>query len=298
MKNYRIPFLFQKLIFNKKQNWIFKKVQYNASVICITFLFCMKLRKNNKAFTLIELLVVITILAVISVVAYTNFSGTTDKAKNSKKISDLASIETALQTFNQEKNYYPMPSTYSATNLWGYNWALLAQVNNTVVYTKPNSEIDAVTSWAWWWQVLTLWWVITTNQIWAKWTIDSGVLSKQYLSQDLLDPSVKDVKVQSTSNTLKDFWIWEYVYWVYAKGNTVWTSTSQKGSAYNLAVTISDEWKWFVTKLIWNFDKNTCSNCPDSLIWSWVTANANLKDWDSSTTWSWATEKVPYPIQF
>jgi len=81
----------------------------------------MKLRKNNKAFTLIELLVVITILAVISVVAYTNFSGTTDKAKNSKKISDLASIETALQTFNQEKNYYPMPSTYSATNLWGYN---------------------------------------------------------------------------------------------------------------------------------------------------------------------------------
>lgn len=48
---------------------------------------------NRKGFTLVELLVVITILAIISVVAYTSFGGATDKAKNSTKLQQLASID-------------------------------------------------------------------------------------------------------------------------------------------------------------------------------------------------------------
>ena len=74
--------------------------------------------KKSSAFSLVELLVVITILVIISVVAYTSFGGVTDKAKNSSKISHLTSIESGLQMFYQEKNYYPMPAANSATNVW------------------------------------------------------------------------------------------------------------------------------------------------------------------------------------
>lgn len=92
--------------------------------------------RAKKAFTLIELLVVITILAIISITAYTNFSGSTDKAKNSTKLGHIATIETGLNTFFMEKNYYPMPSQYSTTNLWGYSGAVSASLCNTFSGSK------------------------------------------------------------------------------------------------------------------------------------------------------------------
>ena len=94
------------------------------------------MQTSKSAFTLVELLVVITILAIISVVAYTSFGGATDKAKNSTKLNHIASIESALNLFNQQKNYYPLPSVYDANkNLWGYNSGTVASTGNTVVAT-------------------------------------------------------------------------------------------------------------------------------------------------------------------
>ncbi|EKE29213.1 MAG: hypothetical protein ACD_2C00208G0014 [uncultured bacterium (gcode 4)] len=251
-----------------------------------------------KAFTIVELLVVITILAIISVVAYTNFWWSTDKAKNSKRLSDVASIETWLQAFYQEKNYYPMPSQYSAAtpkNLWGYNNAVNAQLSNTLSWAKSWDQFTSIiiASTLGWWKVNDTAWA----QVWAKWTIDKDVLTKAYLSTELLDPGLKDVKVGDTES-FKDYWIWEYVYWVYAKSNTTWTSASQKWSAYNIAVTMKDDQKWFVTKLIWNFDKSTCATCPSSLVWPGWAALSSLNDWDSSQTWSSTnpTETIPYAI--
>lgn len=44
----------------------------------------------------------------------------------------------------------------------------------------------------------------TAVQIGAKGTIDSDVLSKQYLSQELADPAIKDIKVGGTE-VFKDY---------------------------------------------------------------------------------------------
>ncbi len=255
--------------------------------------------KNKNWFSLIELLVVITILAIISVVAYTNFSWSTDKAKNSKRLSDLSSIETWLQSFFQEKNFYPMPSTYDATkNVWWYNSAQAAQLNSTFYWSKQWTEFDWTTLvWTWWWAVYMSWTTGAANQIWAKWTIDKDVLSKQYLSQELLDPGLKDIKVWN-AKTLKDYWVWEYIYWVYSKQwNTDWSSASQKWSAYNLAITLKDDQKWYLSKVVGNFDKSTCINCPDSLIWS-GTSNKNIVNDEASSTWAAndPNERMPYPI--
>jgi prepilin-type N-terminal cleavage/methylation domain-containing protein len=98
----------------------------------------------HGGFTLVELLVVITILAIISITAYTSFSGATDKAKNSTKIGHIASIETGLSAFFADKNYYPMPSQYSAKNLWGYSGSLSAQIANTFSGSKNGDQILSV----------------------------------------------------------------------------------------------------------------------------------------------------------
>jgi hypothetical protein len=42
------------------------------------------------------------------------------------------------------------------------------------------------------------------SPIGAKGTIDGSVLPKQYLSQELADPAIKDIKVGETE-TLKDY---------------------------------------------------------------------------------------------
>lgn len=232
---------------------------------------------SAAGFTLVELLVVITILAIISITAYTSFSGSTDKAKNSTKLGHIASIETGLSSFFVEKNHYPMPSQYSATNLWGYDNAKNATIANTFSGTKTGDQIISVIA------ASTLGGGkvndTTGAQIGAKGTMDSDVLPKQYLSQELTDPSIKDIKV-GNSEVLKDYGMGEYVYGTYAKNNTDWTGTSKKGSAYNIAVVIADDQKGVVTKVTGNFDKSTCVNCPNTLIGS-GTANNNLKDGES-----------------
>ncbi|EKD66531.1 MAG: hypothetical protein ACD_49C00038G0065 [uncultured bacterium (gcode 4)] len=250
---------------------------------------------NKSGFSLIELLVVITILAIISVVAYTNFSGSTGKAKNSKKLQDITSIETGLQTFYQDKYYYPMPSASTATNVWWVDLTKPASLNNTINTTSgAGGEINTLNSWSGWWLVYLSW---TVTAVWAKWVMDSSVLNKQYLSQELYDPSLKDIKLTTTNNTFKDYWVWKYVYWVYTKITP--TSGSKKWQAYNVAVTLTDDQKWYISKIIWNFDASTCTNCPDSLIWS-GTAWINLKDWNSSMTGSYSdsNERIPYPVDW
>lgn len=251
---------------------------------------------SRGAFTLVELLVVITILAIISITAYTSFSGTTDKAKNSTKMSHIASINTALNTFFVEKNYYPMPSQYNEnTNVWGYNNNATGTLSNTFSGTYDGEQIASVRTGA----------IVgggkvfasgsSTTQIGAKGTIDSTVFSKQYLSQELIDPALKDIKV-GNDGVLQEYGIGEYVYGVYAKNNTTWDNTSKKGTAYNLAVVVSDEQKGVITKISGNFDGSTCVNCPNTLIGS-GTANNNLNDGESysGSTFDENT-RVAYPI--
>ena len=61
----------------------------------------------KKGFTLVELLVVITIIAILSVAAYVAVGGQTMKAKNSRRIQDISTIQSALEIYYVEKGSYP-----------------------------------------------------------------------------------------------------------------------------------------------------------------------------------------------
>jgi hypothetical protein len=124
----------------------------------------------------------------------------TDKAKNSAKLNDLTSIETGMNTFFSNNNYYPMPSAYSATNLWGYSSGSAASINNTLGITKTGDAItDPVTG-----SGGGMVYNTGATQIGAKGVVDSSVLGKSFLSQELYDPALKDVKVGDTK-TMKDY---------------------------------------------------------------------------------------------
>ncbi len=176
----------------------------------------MKHTFSSRGFSLVELLVVITILAIISTVAYTSFSGATDKAKNSKRIESLTAIESALQLFRQANQYLPMPATYNATtNVWGYNPAINSVTKSTILTTTNGDAITAVTG-VGGGRVMGIG-TASAEQIGAKGVMDPSVLPKSSLSQDLLDPGLKDIKVGS-DKVFSDFGIGRFIYSVYAKG--------------------------------------------------------------------------------
>lgn len=269
----------------------------------------------KKGFTLVELLVVITILAIISVVAYQNFWWAVDKAVWSRKISDVSTIETSLQNFRADNNYYPPTDLYSGTdNLWGYNTWVVATPSNKIKVTYNWQEIQSIdtSTSIGWGQILASW---TLSQIWAKWTISMNTLTKKYLSKDLYDPEVGDLKVTSASKKMIDYGIWRYVYSVYKKSDwSTWWTSNKNWVAYNIAYTIRKEWSdTYVTKIVWDYDKERCyddkNNCPSTLIWtlSWWT-NKILIDWqllwkdnDNSTALSsfgsdQSNQWVPYSV--
>lgn len=266
---------------------------------------------KKKAFTLVELLVVITILAIISVVAYQNFWWAVDKAVSGRKISDVSTIETSLQQYKVDKNYYPTPSIYNwTTNLWWYNSWTTAFPSNTIdIWTKNWEEILTLDSLTSIWGGIVYWtWTWTGKQIWAKWTMSRDIIWKKYLSKDLYDPEVWDIKVWSDKMIEK--WLWRYIYAIYKKSKTTWNWTSNMTwTNYNLAMTIKESWTdKYITKIVWDYDEESCydnnTDCPNTLIWSWTTILIDWQvEWEDST-WTallnydskQQNQWVPYPV--
>lgn len=263
----------------------------------------------KKGFTLVELLVVITILAIISVVAYQNFGGAVDKAVSWRKISDVSTIESSLQQFKVDKNYYPAVGVFNDTsNKWGYNSNETARPSNSIVINDEDmngSEITKISWAAWGWRVMWISdWSIdwTAKQIWAKWIISQEIIWKQYLTKDLYDPELWDIKVGNWK--MIDYGIGRYVYAVFRKplaDDTTWSS-NRDWTYYNIAYTIKvDGSDKYVTKIVWDYDKESCFDekaaCPNSLIWSWGNVLSDNQE-NSSSDIKAENQGIPYPVSF
>lgn len=62
---------------------------------------------NKKGFTLIELLVVIAIIGLLSTLAVVALGSAREKARDSKRLSDLKQVQTALELYYTDQNSYP-----------------------------------------------------------------------------------------------------------------------------------------------------------------------------------------------
>lgn len=264
---------------------------------------------TKKGFTLVELLVVITILAIISVVAYQNFGWAVDKAVSWRKISDVSTIESSLQQFKVDKNYYPAVWVYDATNnMWWYDAAQTARASNSIVINPSDmngSEITKISGAAGGWKVM---WISdgtndwTGKQIWAKWVISQNIIWKQYLTKDLYDPELWDMKVWNWK--MIDHGVWRYVYAVFRKplsADTTWTS-NRDWTYYNIAYTVKvDGSDKYVTRIVWDYDKESCFDekwsCPNSLIGSSSDVLSDNQE-NSSSDITATNQWIPYPVSF
>ncbi|MDD5109711.1 MAG: type II secretion system protein [Patescibacteria group bacterium] len=67
--------------------------------------------KARKGFTLIELLVVIAIIGLLSTLAIVALSSARSKARDSKRTSDMKQVQTALELYFNDKQYYPLAAS-------------------------------------------------------------------------------------------------------------------------------------------------------------------------------------------
>lgn len=70
--------------------------------------------KNKKAFTLLELLVVIAIIGVLASIVMASLNNTRIKARDTRRVNDIRTIETALA------NYYSTYGSYPSTPTGGW----------------------------------------------------------------------------------------------------------------------------------------------------------------------------------
>jgi len=76
------------------------------------------MNKNKMGFTLFELLVSISIIAILTAIASMSFSGAQRKARDSRRVSDMNTVQKALEQYYSFSSYtYPLvPGKWTATN--------------------------------------------------------------------------------------------------------------------------------------------------------------------------------------
>lgn len=244
---------------------------------------------STIGFSLVELLVVVAILAILGVVAYQAFGGQTSKARDSRRIQDLATIEGAIQVFNQEKGYFPMPAAYDPAkpteNVWGYKAGTPALAENTIATIEKNGEeITNVSGFAGGGDINDS----NSNPIGAKGVIDSSVLKASRLSKVPSDPGVSNIPVGTKK--MIDWGIGNYIYSVAAANSSNWGAATNPGKYYQLAATLENDGIQ-MTYILGNYDTSVGTEAgvtyPESLIGS-----------DSSTLIDKQSPEIPYPITF
>lgn len=245
------------------------------------------------AFTLIELLTIWSILPLIWTISYQNYWWKVNKAINGRKINDVSTLETALQQYKADDNYYPSTDIYNKeNNVWWYNSLKKSTPSNKIRVTYNWTEIATILTWSsiGWGKVYWIW-AFNTIQIWAKWTISRDTIWKKYLSRDLYDQELGDLKVWDTK--MIDYWVWRFIYTSFKKDPNKWDwSSNYNWLAYNIAYTFKKDWSdTYITKVIWDYDQESCyddkDKCPVNLVW--------LNDWD---TQSWSTDKSNYWLPY
>ncbi len=101
------------------------------------------LNKNNKGFTIVELLIVIVVIGILALLVITTYSGIQSKARNSKRQTDIASIQTHLEAFYNENGYYP---NRDDLNTSAFITAQMKGLDPTALVDPSNSNQASTTS--------------------------------------------------------------------------------------------------------------------------------------------------------
>src|SRR3954463_4259853 len=85
------------------------------------------LKKRNQGFTIVELLIVIVVIGILALLVITTYSGIQAKARNSKRTSDVKSLQTHIEAFFSQNGYYPSRADMNSGSWLGSNMKSLDQ---------------------------------------------------------------------------------------------------------------------------------------------------------------------------
>lgn len=75
------------------------------------------LKKRESGFTIVELLIVIVVIGILAALVITTYSGIQAKARNSKRQTDVQSVQTQLEAYFAQAGHYP-----SLTDMNSSSW--------------------------------------------------------------------------------------------------------------------------------------------------------------------------------
>ena len=96
--------------------------------------------KNKKGFTLIELLVVVAIIGILATIVLSSLSSARERARDATRLSDIRTIQTALELYNLETGAYPVVPGGVSPAWSGSNtakWATLEGLLGTTLPVDP-----------------------------------------------------------------------------------------------------------------------------------------------------------------
>ena len=93
------------------------------------------LKKRNSGFTIVELLIVIVVIGILALLVITTYSGIQAKARNSKRTSDVKSLQTQIEAWFSQNGYYQSladmnSSSWLSTNMKSLDTNALVDPSN------------------------------------------------------------------------------------------------------------------------------------------------------------------------
>lgn len=106
----------------------------------------LKQANRNQGFTIVELLIVIVVIGILAALVITTYGGIQAKARNGKRASDIQSVQTQLEAFYAQNQFYPSltdlnSQTWRATNMKSLDNISLVDPSSTC---NPNTATTCV----------------------------------------------------------------------------------------------------------------------------------------------------------
>lgn len=87
---------------------------------------------KSRGFTLVELLITISIIAILSAIALMTYTYVMKQGRDSKRMSDLRAIQSALEQYYSDQGFYP----YFSVGIGGVTWPGLDDIMGSGSFTN------------------------------------------------------------------------------------------------------------------------------------------------------------------
>lgn len=78
---------------------------------------------NRRGFTIVELLIVIVVIGILVAITIVAYNGVQARARDTKRLSDIAAIQQALELYHVDHGVYPPTDLTTGGNGYSLSWA-------------------------------------------------------------------------------------------------------------------------------------------------------------------------------